>query len=287
VTGIRPGRDFPIIDVHTHLYPERLFAAVRRWFGERGWHCRYPTGPEEVAAELRARGVERFWFFNYAHKPGMARDLNRWNAETAARLPGALALGTVHPADDDLMAISGEAVDRLGLPGFKLHLDVQRFALDDPRLDPFLSFVEERGRVLVVHGGTAASFFDSGLVGIAPFRRALRKHPRLRVIAAHMGAYEVMEFLALTREYEGVHLDTCFCFRNDHGPRPPFSCGVDYDIEALSAARDRILFGSDFPNIPFDWEKEVDELLRLDLDEAFYRKVFHENARALMARLGC
>jgi len=285
--GLRPGRDFPIIDVHTHLYPERLFAAVRAWFGERGWRFIYPANPDEVAAELRARGVERFWFFNYAHKPGMARALNRWNAETAARLPGAVALGTLHAGDEDLLGIAEEAVDRLGLPGFKLHLDVQRFALDDPRLAPFLAWAQERGCVLMIHGGTAASHFDTGRLGVAPFRRVLGRHPRLRVIAAHMGAYEVDAFLALAQDHADVWLDTCFCFRADGGSPSAFAYTVDYDVEALSAARDRILFGSDFPNIPFDWQAGVDELMRLDLDEAFYRKVFHENARDLMERLGC
>jgi len=286
LTALRPGIDFPIVDVHTHLFPDRLFAAVREWFSERGWRFVYPTAPEAVAAALHARGVERFWFFNYAHKPGMARDLNRWNARTAARLPNALALGTVHPADDDMMAIAEEAVDRLCLPGFKLHLDVQRFALDDSRLAPFLAWAEARGCVLMIHGGTAASHFEPARLGIGPFRRVLRTHPRLRVIVAHMGAYEVDEFLALARSHEDVWLDTCFCFRNDHGSPPRYSYGVTYDLDALDAARDRILFGSDFPNIPFDWQAGVDEILRLDLGEAFARKVFYENARALMARLG-
>ena len=291
-SSVRPGRDFPIIDVHTHLFPERLFAAVRKWFADRGWRFAYPTTePEAVAAWLRARGVERFWFFNYAHKPGMARDLNQWNARTAARIPGAHGFGTIHPGDPDLLAIAEEAVGPLGLAGFKLHLDVQRFALDDPSLAGFLSFAEERGCLLVIHGGTAASHFDPGKLGAAPFRRVLSKHPRLRVMVAHLGAFEVDAFLALTRDFEDLYLDTCFCFRSAGAAaseQGPASLGylVDYDVEALSAARDRVLFGSDFPNIPFTWESEVEELLELDLDADFYRKVFHANARALMARLG-
>jgi predicted TIM-barrel fold metal-dependent hydrolase len=288
---IRPGRDFPIIDVHTHLFPERLFAAVRKWFSDRGWRFAYPTDPEAVAAWLRERGVERFWFFNYAHRPGMARDLNAWNARTAERIPGAHAFGTIHPDDPDLLAIAEEALGPLGLPGFKLHLDVQRFALDDPRLAGFLSFAEERGCLLVIHGGTAASHFDPGKLGVAPFRRVLAKHPRLRVVAAHLGAFEVDAFLTLARDSADLYLDTCFCFRSPsaggiaRGPAP-LGYEVAYDVEALSAARDRVLFGSDFPNIPFPWEAEVEELLKLDLDADFYRKVFHANARALMARLG-
>jgi predicted TIM-barrel fold metal-dependent hydrolase len=282
----RPGRDFPIIDVHTHLFPPRLFAAVRRWFVESGSPIHYPTDPGEVAAALRARGVEQFWFFNYAHKPGMARELNRWNAETASRLTGAHALGTIHPADPDLIDIAREALDRHHLMGFKLHLDVQKFPVDDPRLEPFLDLVEERGCVLLVHGGTAGSHFDKRLLGVAPMRRVLTKHPRLLLVVAHMGAYEVDDFLDLTRRYARVFIDTCVCIRRGHPEPRGFFYRVDYDVDALSRARERVLFGSDFPNIGFSWEEEVDELLHLGLDSDFYRKIFHDNAAGLMKDLG-
>ena len=68
-------------DAHVHLHPPRLAAAIERWFAQENWHNAHPFEPEAVAETLRARGVERFCFFTYAHKPGMARDLNHWVAE--------------------------------------------------------------------------------------------------------------------------------------------------------------------------------------------------------------
>ncbi|MGH7682824.1 MAG: amidohydrolase family protein, partial [Vulcanimicrobiaceae bacterium] len=66
-----------VIDVHAHLHPPRLFAAIRRWFAERSsWRLTHPTEPADVAAALRAHGVERFVFCSYAHRPGIARSLN-------------------------------------------------------------------------------------------------------------------------------------------------------------------------------------------------------------------
>ena len=73
----------PCFDVHVHLHPERLAEAIQRHFARDGWVATHSWAPEAVAAALRARGVDRFCFFSYAHKPGMARDLNRWVAETA------------------------------------------------------------------------------------------------------------------------------------------------------------------------------------------------------------
>jgi len=87
-----------------------------------------------VAATLAERGVERFCFFSYAHKPGMARALNQWVARTASRLPAAVGFGTLHPDDPDVDAIAAEATGALGLRGFKFHHSVQRFHVDDERL---------------------------------------------------------------------------------------------------------------------------------------------------------
>ncbi|MEW5735409.1 MAG: amidohydrolase family protein, partial [Thermodesulfobacteriota bacterium] len=64
--------------------------------------------------------------------------------------------------------------------------------------------------------------------------------------------------------------------------------GVSYDQgpEALLRYQDRILYGSDFPNLIMPRETEIEALLGLNLPESFYRKVFSENARGLLASLG-
>jgi DNA ligase-1 len=64
---------FPSVDVHVHLHPEGLARAVERWFAQHGWTAGHPFEPAAVADTLRARGVRRFCFFSYAHKPGMSR----------------------------------------------------------------------------------------------------------------------------------------------------------------------------------------------------------------------
>ena len=88
-----PPPGFRYIDIHTHLHPPWLWKAIRRWFeGRPGWQFQYPTDPDLVARFLVDRGVERFVFFSYAHKPGLARELNAWLHETAGRLPA----GTWH-----------------------------------------------------------------------------------------------------------------------------------------------------------------------------------------------
>jgi hypothetical protein len=74
----RPFPAFPSVDVHVHLHPEGLARAIERWFAQHGWTAGHSFEPSAVADALRARGVRRFCFFSYAHKPGMSRALHRW-----------------------------------------------------------------------------------------------------------------------------------------------------------------------------------------------------------------
>ncbi len=46
--------------------------------------------------------------------------------------------------------------------------------------------------------------------------------------------------------------------------------------------RDRIVFGSDFPNLPYPYEEERDALWLRDLPLPVYRKIFHDNAARLL-----
>jgi uncharacterized protein len=53
-------------------------------------------------------------------------------------------------------------------------------------------------------------------------------------------------------------------------------------IPRLAAAADRILLGTDFPNIPYPYLHQLEALARLDLGEAWLRAVCHDNAARLL-----
>jgi len=51
---VNPPAGFRYIDAHTHLHPEWLSRAIRRWFAEHSdWKLTYPTDPGAI--------VERRW----------------------------------------------------------------------------------------------------------------------------------------------------------------------------------------------------------------------------------
>ena len=265
----------PSIDVHVHLHPDRLARAISEVFEREGWRQRHSWAPDEVAETLASHGVERFCCFSYAHKPGIARSLNAWISETTRRLPGAIGVGTVHAGDDDPVGIANEAIDDLGLAGFKFHLSVQRFRADDERLWPFYERVVERGRFLVVHAGTMP--YRDPFTGIDGFRKVMARFPAMRVIVAHLGAFDTEAFLALTEQCPNLYLDTTMTLT----PWATRYLGIDpttIATDLLLRYQDRILLGSDFPLIPYPYEEERSFVEARALPDAVARKILYENA---------
>jgi predicted TIM-barrel fold metal-dependent hydrolase len=267
---------YPVIDVHTHLMPERLFAAVRAYFRANLWQPQYDAPTEDLVKTLVDAGVGRFAFMPYAHRGEMARSLNHWvaNVETTFA-PHAIGFGTFHPDDDKLLPeLADEAFGRLNLRGAKLHPQVGKFAVDDPRLDPMYARAVDHGALLLIHAGRRPE--PSEYVGARAFARLMRRFPALRVIVAHSGADEFEDFFDLCGVYESVYLDTAMVFNGSTylGGPPP--------MERVLEFQDRVLFGSDFPNIPYRWEAAVQAILDLRLGRALEQKLLCTNAARVL-----
>jgi len=266
-----PGPAFPCVDAHVHLHPRSLARAIERWFADHGWLAAHPFDPAAVADTLRARGVRRFCFFSYAHKPGMSRGLNRWLAGQAARVPEAIALGTLHPDDPDLDEVAREATGDLGLRGFKFHHSVQRFHVDDARLFPIYERAEAAGHVFVLHVGTMP--YRDPFTGVERFARLMER----RASVAHMGAFQSTEFLALLARYPHLYVDTTMAMSARATPYTGADPAAVSDAD-LQRHQDRVLFGSDFPLIPYDYDEERRWAWERGLDDSVRRKIFHDNA---------
>jgi len=268
-----------VIDVHTHLHPPRLFAAIRRWFAERSpWVLEHPTEPHEVARALHDNGVEKFTFCSYAHKTGIARELNDWLNATARELGGgAIPLGTVHADDPDPAGDMRDAL-RGGCAGLKVHEDVQRFWLDDPRLAGALDAVAEHDGFVLAHVGHIPWSADTN-DGPRRIAQVLERHPKLRVVVAHFGMPDYARYLDLAEREPRLFLDTTMAF----APESPSRIRVARaDVER--GAR-QIVYGTDWPNIPYPYDGDLRGLRALGLDDATIRAITTENARRLTPAL--
>lgn len=106
----------------------------------------------------------------------------------------------------------------------------------------------------------------------------LARHPRLTLVVAHFGAPGYGDFIELADRYPNVHLDTTMAF-TDFG-NAPFPDAVRPRLADLA---ERIVLGSDFPNIPYPYAHQIFALQRLDLGDDWLRAVLHDNGRRLLA----
>jgi predicted TIM-barrel fold metal-dependent hydrolase len=277
--GASLARDLPpVVDAHVHVFPDRMLEAVYRWFDQHAWQIRYKLLAEQIASFLFARGVSRVVALHYAHKPGMARGLNRFVAELAAKDPRILGLATVFPGEEGAKEILEEAF-ALGLKGVKLHCHVQCFSPDAAALNEVYETCARHNKTLVMHAGREPALPQYPcdpyqLCAVERVEHVLRDHPRLKLCVAHLGGDEFEGYDRLMRRFPNLWLDTTIALSEFLPlPEPPWRMVKDH--------AHRITYGSDFPILPFAWDRELRRFGKLGLSDDERARVLGQNALAL------
>lgn len=275
--GASVAPDLPfVVDAHVHLFPKPLFEAIWRWFDEFGWVIRYKLEPSAVVDYLLTRGIGHVVTLAYAHKPGMARALNAFMADAVRGRPQATGLATVYPGEPDARAILEEGF-AAGLAGVKLHCHVQCFSPDAPELREIYETCIRHDKPLLMHAGREPKSpgykCDPHLLCHADRVDAvMRRHPELRLAVPHLGADELDGYAALLERHENLWLDTTMVLAG-------FFDDSERAFEIVERHGDRIMFGTDFPNIPYAWDRELRRVAARGLDDDTLEAVLGGNAR--------
>lgn len=270
-----------LADIHVHFLPEQMLAKVWAYFDDaehnygQPWPIHYRDDEATRLATLRALGVRAIPALVYPHKPGMASWLNDWCTDFAARVDGAVHCATVFPEPG-----VGDQVERsleLGARLFKMHVQVGGYSPDDPLLEPAWKALERAGVPVVLHAGSAP--LEGEHTGPGAVAAVLDRHPELTFVIAHLGMGEYDAFADLAEAFPRVHLDTTMAgtdFSNRFAPLTPAY------VERLASLSDRVVLGTDFPNIPYPYAHQIEALHRLGLGDEWMRKVlWHNGARLL------
>lgn len=171
------------------------------------------------------------------------------------------------------------AFGELNLKGVKLHCHVQLVAPDDPALDPVYETASDWGFPVTVHAGKEPYVPAYGLdvrtiTGTERVQRVLKCFPGLRLIVPHLGFGESEQFCKLLDTHPHLYLDTTMMLA---GFFP-----VSVERELLLRYSHRLLYGTDYPHIPYEMDRELRGLLALELGEAPTRMILWENARNLL-----
>jgi uncharacterized protein len=270
-----------VIDAHVHLFPPRMFDAIWRWFETYGWPIRYRLYAEETIEFLIARGITHMIALHYAHKPGMARSMNSFMADLVRQRPEVTGSATVYPGEDQASEILREGF-AAGLRAVKLHCHVQCFAPDDARLSEVYQACIDADVPLIMHAGREPSSpaykVDTHAVcNAVRTREVLKSFPKLRLLVPHLGADEFEEYEQLLEQYDNLWLDTTMMLGGYFEMTPT--------ARILTMRPERLLYGTDFPNLPYAWDRELQRLTTAGLSEPSLPAVLAENAIRLF-RIG-
>jgi uncharacterized protein len=253
--GVSVPRGFPlVVDAHVHIFPGDIFAAIWRWFDENAWKMRYKLTTSEVFDFLLSHGISHVVALQYAHKPGISEKLNHYMARKCQEYPGRITgMATVYPGEKEAERILQEAFN-LGLSGLKLHAHVQCFDMNAEEMDPLYDLCQSNHKPIVMHAGRepksdAYRCDPYQICNAEKLERVLTDYPKLKICVPHLGFDEIFEYRTLVEKYDTLWLDTTMVL-TDYFP-------IKEIVELKTYRMDRIMYGSDFPNIPYAWDREL------------------------------
>lgn len=225
-----------IVDVHTHVWPDRI---ARRALGTPAEGIRrFGDGTVAGARESMERaGVDRNVCLAVADTP---ERLEAANAFVGGLDPEwFIGFGTVHAGrspDENIRSLRDN-----GLRGVKIHPLFQGYPLDDRRLWDVLAALEGEF-VCLFHVGPEMAGGENRLATPRMVAEIAEAFPRLAIIAAHLGGYHVHDAaLEHLIGRPGIYLDTSW---------PPSIGSVDRAVVRAAIERhgpERVVFGSDWP----------------------------------------
>ncbi|MDR2849638.1 MAG: amidohydrolase family protein [Verrucomicrobiota bacterium] len=262
----------PIFDCHVHLYPDPLAAkAVDQLSRRFGNPPAFDGTVAGMVADLARSGIRGALNLPVATKPEQAESINAWAAAVNTGGGPVRSLATIHPDTPDIPAALA-AVKAAGFKGIKLHPEYQLFTLDEPRAEPIWRTCADLGLFVFLHAGGERVFTPPFHTSPAALAGLLARHPRLTVVAAHLGGFQMWDEAEAELVGRPIFLDLSHTL----GWMPEAQL-----VRMVNAhGAERILFGTDAP-----WQTPADVLaafLALPFSRGQQRRILWENAAGLL-----
>ena len=257
-----------IFDVHVHIFPDRIAEKAVSAIGSfyENFNMEGDGRLEGAIHAMDRAGVTKCAAHSVATTAHQVERINAFVMDAWRRFPDRIVpFAAMHPDLPD-PAATAEDVIAQGFRGVKLHPEIQGFRIDDARVMDMLAPFEGRLPVLT-HCGDYR--YDNSAP--ARLKRVLRAFPKLTLICAHLGGWQVWREAAKQMAGENVYVDTSSSL---------FALDAREAVAIIRAyGADRALYGTDFPM----WtpEEELGRFDRLDLTDAERADILWNNHLAL------
>jgi predicted TIM-barrel fold metal-dependent hydrolase len=276
-----------IIDLHCYTNTKEWIACQQPYvdalakYWKRQWRAR---PEEEVVEEFTAAGVEALLVaLDLETTAGTPPCSNDFVSGMQKRHPDRIiqSWAAVDPLKGEIaLREARRAVQELGMLGFHFHPIMGHYAVNDQQLYPLFEMINSLKVPVMIDVGTTG--MGAGMPGGmgAKIRHAhpaaidelAADFPNLTIIAAHPGWPWVDEMTAVA-----LHKGNVFWELSGWAPKY-FPAQLKADI--TGRLRDKVMFGSDYPSIPYDrLFREWDEL---GYPDEIKERIFHSNAERIL-----
>jgi hypothetical protein len=261
----------PIIDFHTHLFPERV---APRAIPQMYEYCKIPYRTigdiPQLAAAARREGVALCVNHPVCTNPAKVRSCNEFASRIAAT-PGFASFGCLHP---DMSGWREELkhFKQWGLIGLKIHNDYQGFYFNSKLCLDMIEAAYDEGLMVLVHAGMDPVSPDCTRCTPKMISDAMPLLRQGTFIAAHLGGHLMLDDAMKYVIGSEVYIDTSMAAM--------YYSDVRCREAILAHDPDRVLFGSDSP-----WDDAataVRVLRRMDLGQERLEKILYRNATRLL-----
>ena len=260
-----------IIDFHTHIFPDNL--------AERAINALKQYSPEAkvftdgtlkgLKKSMKQSGVTRSVLLPIATKPSQVATINKSCKDLAS--DDFIPFGTLHPGSEtfpqDIALLKS-----LHVRGMKFHPEYQDFYIDNPAYFPMYEAIQDSGLIAVFHAGKDPGPFTCDHALPPAIRKLHENFPRMTIVAAHMGGWNVWNDV----EKHLVGLPIFF----DTAALREWMDKKEFVRLARKHGMHRILFGTDSPW--FDQAEDIKWIDSMDFTQEEKDGIFYKNAEALL-----
>ena len=256
-----------VIDVHAHIYPEKIASKAVDAIGSFYSTSMYGKGTSEhLLSSMESSPITNFVVHSVATNARSVESINDFIASECAQHPEFTGFMAMHQDYADPEKEIERAVE-LGLKGMKIHPDTQEVNLDDPRLMRVYEMIQGRLPIIIHMGDYRHDFSHPRRL-----KNVLHAFPDLVVDAAHFGGWSMPEVA-----YDLLGEERCFIDMSSS----MFWLGKRRTKELCKLyGTDRVLFGSDFPM--WDPVSEYNAFTSIDFSDNELEDMLWHNAERFL-----
>lgn len=259
----------PVIDFHTHVFPDHSAAHIIKALQKKApWEPFTDGTVNGLRTSMKKSKITASVQLPIATRVDQVTAIN--NFVLKINSPEIISFGALHPKDKNFK----NELDRLaraGVKGIKLHPEYQQFYPDDAFMFPVYEELLQRNMIVFFHAGRDIAFSE---VHGTPerFAKVIKLFPRLKIVLAHLGGFQMWEDVEKELLGKDIYLDTSFALG--------YMTGENFGEFLKRHNPEYILFGTDSPWR--DQGQEIEKLKTIIDDKKIMEKITYANAKKLL-----